>query len=228
MRKKIAIGMGILILLLIAGGLWISKKGKGKLQNQEQQQISQNIQQQSNEISGQNNNQQAADINDWKTYRNEEYGFEVKYPENWFVRVDDSYYDSNGRVGVFFSNYEKAINKGNTPSNFLMIFVMIYDKKNIEGMKEVGSISKSREQIADATEIISLENDHSATLFITSKKGKEGDVTWDLSLPIAGTSISGEKYVYDFSHSSEIGEEKQRKEILILRDMIKSFKILDE
>ena len=26
------------------------------------------------------------DTSNWKTYRNEEYGFEVKYPEEWFVK----------------------------------------------------------------------------------------------------------------------------------------------
>jgi len=28
------------------------------------------------------------DISDWKTYRNEEYGFEIKYPKNWEIKEE--------------------------------------------------------------------------------------------------------------------------------------------
>ena len=45
--------------------------------NQEQNQI--NNQQQQTNGAGE------IDMNDWQTYRNEEYGFEIKYPEDWKI-----------------------------------------------------------------------------------------------------------------------------------------------
>lgn len=46
---------------------------------------------------------QTVDTSDWKTYRNEEYGFEVKIPENWEMR---DIYTEKG-VAVYFSFSEK-------------------------------------------------------------------------------------------------------------------------
>lgn len=43
-------------------------------------------------------NEIAAGTEDWQTYTNEEYGFEIKYPQDWIIGSDD--------VGVFFTTQE--------------------------------------------------------------------------------------------------------------------------
>lgn len=40
----------------------------------------------------------------WKTYRNEEYGFEVRYPENWFVYDNETPPCAGGIRGFVFIN----------------------------------------------------------------------------------------------------------------------------
>ena len=44
----------------------------------------------------------ADDISDWKTYRNEEYGFEIKYPEDWGVSIGESKPWHKGALGVVY------------------------------------------------------------------------------------------------------------------------------
>ena len=60
----------ILILILLTLGLVVSGCLKKPVVNQN---------------ANANTNTSEIDTSDWKTYRNEEYGFEVKYPGGWFI-----------------------------------------------------------------------------------------------------------------------------------------------
>ncbi|MEK7150730.1 MAG: hypothetical protein AAB783_00835 [Patescibacteria group bacterium] len=48
-----------------------------------------------------NSGQLETDVSNWKTYRNEKYGFEIKYPPGLFESVDTIEQNGDGQIGVF-------------------------------------------------------------------------------------------------------------------------------
>lgn len=62
-----------------------------------------------------NTNTVADETKDWKTYRNEEYGFEFKYPKNWFI------------------SEEKLSN--DNPGSYLHMRVSISNSSDLQGQK---------------------------------------------------------------------------------------------
>lgn len=89
MSKKLLLVVGAVLAVVIAVIFWVWKK-----HNNDARQYGQVQQNQTQ------NEKIDIDTTNWKTYRNKEYGFEVKYPEEWeYDEID----------GITFSDKEKCI-----------------------------------------------------------------------------------------------------------------------
>ncbi len=81
-----------------------------------------------------NNDISEIDISDWKTYSNEEFGFEIKYPEDWTNEDSKSVilFSENGPIGNRFGF--RAVEKNIYGDPF---WVSIYHIPNIKNVEEL-------------------------------------------------------------------------------------------
>ncbi len=92
MNKKTIIILGIIILAIIAGSFWFLQKGnvqeKNNIKKEEIKTVTNKAKDINVAISDSEQNIEKlsfdeVDTSNWKTYQNEEFGFEVRYPNEW-------------------------------------------------------------------------------------------------------------------------------------------------
>ena len=91
------------------------------------------------------------DTSDWKIYRNEEYGFEFKYPENMMVQSGDDINpitSMRGNEGTFTICYFKVLDNGQSACSGYAVSFMFKDNVNVtsslEGFDAMYMLYRSR------------------------------------------------------------------------------------
>ena len=118
------------------------------------------------------------DTSDWQTYRNEEFGFEVKYPEEWIKKnIEDVYFDIQFRKDISFDH----------PRKFTEININMNKNSEKLSLKEIISDFENGGRIYEQKEYITIND----------KKVFKAEITnWGM---VSGKQflIVGEKYWYD-------------------------------
>ncbi|MBI3335450.1 MAG: hypothetical protein HY001_03040 [Candidatus Portnoybacteria bacterium] len=81
----------LLITTIIFGALWMQGRKEVRIKNQEVSELQKQVQELQSKLTEQKpqtppKTQQPQDTSNWKTYRNEQYGFEIKYPKPFTVK----------------------------------------------------------------------------------------------------------------------------------------------
>jgi hypothetical protein len=146
---------------------------------------------------------------DWKTYKNEEYGFEVKYPNNWYAEPEDLA-DLSAKLSIIFGNYpikESSGRKDYTSVNFVVEETPALDEY-LNEMKKYGAK-------------IEETNIASNKAYKTTATGKEVYLGDNLNPSISITTIHN-NYMYGLLilYPNEISEK-------VFNQIVSTFRFLD-
>lgn len=105
-KSKIATALTLIILLAMAGGFLVSRYQLGKKENGDNKKV---VEEESKKIETSVLREDVVDTSKWKTYKNEEFGFEMKYPEDWEIEIKSSNPNNLEKKDSFIFKKEKRV-----------------------------------------------------------------------------------------------------------------------
>ena len=144
-----------------------------------------------------------------KTYTNDQYGFTMKYPADWYA---------NGGFSTF-SNKKEACDKSTCGADFRGFSMNVISEE--EWIKAALDRKANDEKDATTKETITTKDGEKIDFYI--HRFKSGD-DQGLSYPHATAYYVGDKYIVEFNIATELsGETGQEEEINSLRTSLESF-----
>ncbi len=148
-------------------------------------------------------------ITDWKTYKNEEYGFEFKYPKDWYTK-DDPAYDR-----VYITNTLNETNKENSRPDFQGVWIS-HSKEESSLQKENDlKIGKSDSNAIFSSVSVSTIENNGVIMDMYEYKTAGGPV-----LEVFWTDASGQRYYA--TNATEGGNQKNM--VYSLKKILSTFK----